>query len=249
MTTTLSASNPIITYSDNWNFNETDGTMVTTIAGSTANVTFDGTSVQVFGTLPAQVQDPASSYSLDGAPPVLFYATRFEGYEVEKFILYQSNLGLARGNHSLVITSLSDGPDFVLDSMVFSSNLTVPSTSFTVSTEVPSSSSSSPPLSSEDSGPNVGAIVGGMVVGGSILVGALVAFLLVRRRRLQRTNHFRTVIQPFLAEYSTVSSLNHVQDNDTLGVGTRLTPSAPSMVMTAHSSPPPSYHTNLVGRT
>ncbi|GAV98956.1 hypothetical protein LENED_000379 [Lentinula edodes] len=146
MTTTLSASNPIITYSDNWNFNETDGTMVTTTAGSTANVTFD-----VFGTLPAQVQDPASSYSLDDAPPVLFYATRFEGDEVEKFSLYQSNLGLARGNHSLVITSLTDGPDFVLDSMVFSSNFIVPSTSFTASTEIPSSSSS-PPLSSGGSG-------------------------------------------------------------------------------------------------
>ncbi|KAJ3927952.1 MAG: hypothetical protein NXY57DRAFT_978089 [Lentinula lateritia] len=249
MTTTLSASNPIITYSDNWNFNETDGTMVTTIAGSTANVTFDGTSVQVFGTLPVQVQDPASSYSLDGAPPVLFDATRFEGYEVQKFILYQSNLGLARGNHSLVITSLSDGPDFVLDSMVFSSNLTVPSTSFTASSEIPSSSSSSPPLSSGGGGPNVSAIADGIVVGASILVGALAAFLLVRRRRLQRAKHFRTVIQPFLAEYSTVSSLNHAQNNDTLGVGTRLTPSAPSMVMTAHSGPPPSYHTNLVGRT
>ncbi|KAJ3909887.1 hypothetical protein F5879DRAFT_984329 [Lentinula edodes] len=247
MTTTLSASNPVITYSDNWNFNETDGTMVTTTAGSTANVTFDGTSIQVFGTLPAQVQDPASSYSLDDAPPVLFYATRFEGDEVEKFSLYQSNLGLARGNHSLVITSLTDGPDFVLDSMVFSSNFTVPSTSFTVSTEVPSSSSSSPPLSSGGSGPNVGAMVGGIV--GSILVGALAAFLLVRRRRLQRTNHFRTVIQPFLAEYN-VSSFYHAQNNDTLGlVVTRLTPSAPSMVMTVHSGPPPSYHTNLASGT
>ncbi|KAH7876334.1 uncharacterized protein C8R40DRAFT_1169449 [Lentinula edodes] len=248
MTTTLSASNPIITYSDNWNFNETDGTMVTTTAGSTANVTFDGTSIQVFGTLPAQVQDPASSYSLDDAPPVLFYATRFEGDEVEKFSLYQSNLGLARGNHSLVITSLTDGPDFVLDSMVFSSNFIVPSTSFTASTEIPSSSSS-PPLSSGGSGSDVGAVVGGIVVGALILVGALAAFLVVRRRRWQRGNHLRAVIQPFLAEYN-VSSFYHAQNNDTLGlVVTRLTPSAPSMVMTVHSGPPPSYHTNLASGT
>ncbi|KAJ3882968.1 hypothetical protein F5051DRAFT_435618 [Lentinula edodes] len=252
--TTVSASSPMITYSQHWSLN--NGSMATNNAGATANVTFNGTFVQVFGTIPALKHDtpePASSYILDDTSPIQFNAARFgETDEVSNFAFYQSNLDLASGNHSLVITSLTNGADFILDSIVFSSNPTATSpTNASESLNPPSSSllssSSSPlslpPLLSEGRS-NVGIIVGCIVVGALILVGVIVTCFLLLVRRRRRTNHFRTTLQPFLVERN-LSSSSHAIKNDTFGVVTHLpSPSTPSVIITLHSGPPPSYYTN-----
>ncbi|KAJ3854227.1 hypothetical protein EV368DRAFT_80807 [Lentinula lateritia] len=201
MSTTLSASNSMISYSHHWNSN--NGSMVTSNAGATANVTFKGTFVQVFGTIPAlkhNTPEPASSYILDGTSPIQFNATRFKGTnEVSNFAFYQSNLDLASGNHSLVITSLTNGADFILDSIVFSSNLTA--TSPTTASEFPNTPSSSSSGSTQGGGtskPNVGGIVGG-TISALVVLAALIAFFLVHRRRKQRTAK-RQEVTPFVPE-------------------------------------------------
>ncbi|KAH7876335.1 uncharacterized protein C8R40DRAFT_1169450 [Lentinula edodes] len=217
MSTTLSASSSMITYSHHWSLN--NGSMATNNAGATANVTFNGTFVQVFGTIPAlkhKTPEPASSYILDDTSPIQFNAARFgETNEVSNFAFYQSNLDLASGKHSLVITSLTNGADFILDSIVFSSNLTA--TSPTIASETPNPPSSSSSSSSGSSGgtskPNVGGIVGG-TISALVVLAALIAFFLVHRRRKQRTAKRREVT-PFVPEHNGSPSIapNYSQDS------------------------------------
>ncbi|KAJ3869464.1 hypothetical protein EV359DRAFT_76724 [Lentinula novae-zelandiae] len=206
MSTTLSASSSMITYSHHWS--SSNGSMGTNNVGATANVTFNGTFVQVFGTIPALKRNtpgPSSSYMLDDAPLIQFNAARFmESDEVNNFAFYQSSLDLASGNHSLVITSLTNGADFILDSIVFSSDLTATSP---IASETPKPSSSSSSTSSsgstqrvsgDPSKPNVGGIVGG-IISALVVLAALIAFFLVHRRRKQRAAKRREVT-PFVPE-------------------------------------------------
>lgn len=121
-----------------------------------------------------------------------------ESDEVNNFAFYQSSLDLASGNHSLVITSLTNGADFILDSIVFSSDLTATSP---IASETPKPSSSSSSTSSsgstqrvsgDPSKANVGGIVGG-TISALVVLAALIAFFLVHRRRKQRTAKRREV--------------------------------------------------------
>ncbi|KAJ4001770.1 hypothetical protein F5050DRAFT_1133363 [Lentinula boryana] len=201
MYTTISASDPLIKYSQHWNPTKSDGFMVTNNAGASANLTFTGISVQVFGTLPAHSHNtiqPISSYSLDGGPPVVFDASIFvEPSEVDNFAFYQSNPGPASETHFLVIKSIKDNANLILDSIIVTSgagsssvSLVSPSNTITPLPPSTSTSSSSSPSGSTLIGStskiNVGGIVGGIIAALVVLAG-LVALFLVRRRRNQRT--------------------------------------------------------------
>ncbi|KAJ4478268.1 hypothetical protein J3R30DRAFT_3702998 [Lentinula aciculospora] len=210
MSSTIPALSSMINYSHHWN--TMNGTKVTNNAGATANLTFEGTFVQVFGTIPAVVngvKEPVSSYSLDGAAPVQFNAGNFGlPSNADNHNFYQSNPGLAKGNHSLIITSETDGANFILSSIVISSNPVGVDPSPVSSSQSPPIPSSSEAPNSSTSGssqqspgptfkPNIGAIVGG-IIAALVVLFALVAFLLVRRRKRQRSTQRQAT--PFNAE-------------------------------------------------
>ncbi|KAJ3989642.1 hypothetical protein F5890DRAFT_1484874 [Lentinula detonsa] len=196
-TTTIHASSPLIKYSQHWSLNKSDGSMATNNVGASANLTFTGSSVRVFGTLPANNQQtiqPMSSYSLDGGLPVVFDASNFgEPSKVDNFAFYQSDPGLTNENHSLVITSIKDNANLILDNIIVisgagSSSVPPVFPSITI-TPLPPSTPSSPSPSASTIGStskiNVGGIVGG-IIAALVMLAGLVAFFLVRRRRNQR---------------------------------------------------------------
>ncbi|KAJ3835225.1 hypothetical protein F5878DRAFT_664072 [Lentinula raphanica] len=246
MTTTILASSPQITYSSNWKRNNSDGGMFTNVAGETANLTFQGSFIQVFGTLPATTIGtilPTSSYTLDDGTPAVFDAAEFEDeLEADNAIFYHSDPTLSNGIHSLSIQLENNDAQLYITNMVISSPLIEQM------------------ASSTHNSAGVGVIVGATVGSLALLVG-LVTFFLVRRRRKNRNaQHLRNIraIQPFVSEFlvpprrtkkngtpnfdlESVRSLSvsasnfgeHRQSDGTLFTS-----------MTSQIGPPPSYTTN-----
>jgi len=213
MTTTLSASDPRITYSppNAWVLNS-DGSANTFQADAAANLQFDGALIEVFGTIPSKSSKhpaPVSFYTLDDGTPIEYNAAPFTGSKnVPNQQFYRLNPPNGNGTHSLSI-SLQSGEQLILSSIVFStlpeSNPTsVPSSPTSgfpssIPSTSPISPSPSPSSTSEAlSRADVGGIVGGIMTAVSILA-AFVALYLVRRRRKQRAAKRRTVT-PFVAE-------------------------------------------------
>ncbi|KAE9383856.1 hypothetical protein BT96DRAFT_982424 [Gymnopus androsaceus JB14] len=202
MSTTIFASDPSITYSPQsaWSPNS-DGTMTTNNIGASAQLTFNGEFVEVFGTIPPtskrDTTRPVSNYTLDHATSVVFNTSDFTNNQpITNHVFYQSP-GLANGSHSLVITAIATDhqADFVLASIVYDSNFSlsnpIPSSSESIPESTPTSfpSSSQPAVSAVGTPAHktpVGAIVGG-VIAGLVLLAAVIAFLVIRRRRKQRT--------------------------------------------------------------
>jgi len=210
MSTTILASNPSITYSPQnaWT-SSGNGTMTTNNFGASAQLTFNGAFVQVFGTLPPAHHDhPVSNYTVDGTISVVFNTSDFTNNQpITDHVFYQSP-GLASGNHSLVITAIAadNQADFVLASIVYDSNFSfsnpIPSSSDSIPEFTPTSfpSSSQPTVSAVGTPAHktpVGAIVGG-VIAALVLLAAVIAFLVIRRRRKQRTAIHRAPT-PFVA--------------------------------------------------
>ncbi|KAJ3835224.1 hypothetical protein F5878DRAFT_628567 [Lentinula raphanica] len=212
MSSTIPAHSSQITYpyADHWKHNDTDGTMYTTHAGDTANLTFTGSSIQVYGTLPANINgtiQPVSSFTLDDGSTVMFDAAKF-GTQVEtsNAIFYQSDLNLSNGSHSLSIRSEKDKAYFILASIVIFSGANpltgpplvspVPLHSSTAAT--PSSSSSSLSSSSNGIKTNVGGVAGGIIAALAMIAGVF-AFILLRRRRNRRIAKSRN-LTPYIAE-------------------------------------------------
>jgi hypothetical protein len=204
MSTTILANNPTITYAPPgvWSSNS-DGTMSTSSDGATAEFGFNGVSVQIFGSVRAGGHQPppvtSSSYSLDGEPP---FNVSLHPSAVN-YSFYESPLNLEKGNHSLMITSLSTKGKFILASIVFipngsepnpvlSSSLVDPGPPSTFPPTLPPSSSASPVsgLPSE-SKINVGGVVGG-VMAALVTLAILAAYFIFfrgRRRNKKATTH------------------------------------------------------------
>ncbi|KAJ3971505.1 hypothetical protein EV361DRAFT_949649 [Lentinula raphanica] len=205
MTTTILASSPQITYSSNWKPNNSDGGMFTNIAGENANLTFEGTFIQVFGTLPAIINgtiEPTSSYTLDDGTPVVFNAAQLEShFEADNVIFYQSDPTLLNGTHSLSIQLENNDAQLYISNMVISSLLIEQSASSTISRSVSESAtpkpsftdSSHPTQSTHNSTPGVGAIVGATVGSLALLVGLITFFLVRRRRQKRNAQHLRNI--------------------------------------------------------
>jgi hypothetical protein len=214
MSMTILASDPSITYAPQsaWKLGN-NGTMTTTDSGATAEFTFNGVSVKVLGTIPSVKHEdtlPVSSYTLDDAKPVVFNATDFSyGQSLADFVFYQSVPGLSSGGHRLVITAVENQADFILGSIVYVTNF--PSSTSTNPEETPTSSflpsQTSTAVSSPAPKAPVGGIVAGVVVGLGVLA-ALVAFLVIRRKRKQRTVKLHRVVTPFIASRNGTRDLN-----------------------------------------
>lgn len=179
LTVLVDDSDSRIVYSDSWEkFQSRPFTMdqtehTTRSLGSTANFTFQGSYIAVYGTLLPRMA--RSTYTLDGGAPAVYDAPSSKT-TVTAQRLFEQNI--VDGEHTLVIKSVSEG-GFSLDYITYK-----PSLSGVVSSLAPSSTivpSSFPSTSNTDKTP---AIVGGVV--GSIvglLTIVLVALFLRKRRR------------------------------------------------------------------
>ncbi|KAJ3789462.1 hypothetical protein GGU10DRAFT_372117 [Lentinula aff. detonsa] len=136
-----------------------------------------------------------SSDSLDSGSPVVVNASNFgERSEIDNFVFDLSDPHWKSGNHLLVITSIQQSAEFIISNKVVLAGADFPSSSL-------SSSPSDKPqlLVSSTSKIIIGAIFGGILTVLALLAG-LLACLLVRRRRKQKTAHYRATIQPFVIE-------------------------------------------------
>ncbi|KAE9397157.1 hypothetical protein BT96DRAFT_87831 [Gymnopus androsaceus JB14] len=198
MSTTILASDPSITYSpQNAWAPSGNGTMTTNNVGASAQLTFNGAFVQVFGTIPPisgnETTCPVSIYTLDHATSVVFNTSDFANIRlITNHIFYQSSLGLTSGNHSLVITAITtdNQADFILGTIVYSNvsvSTSVPSLSDSIPEPTPTSfPSSQTALSAVDTPAHapVGAIVGGVIAALVVLVVAFMFYRLYRRRKM-----------------------------------------------------------------
>ncbi|KAF9461385.1 hypothetical protein BDZ94DRAFT_1323387 [Collybia nuda] len=93
-------------------------------AGSRLSIIFEGTSIGVYGTI--TLSEAISQYSIDNASPLIFQAPSRSSTEYGK-LFYQSPI-LSDGEHTLVVTSLSDNT-FYLDFLTIAVEETSPSAS------------------------------------------------------------------------------------------------------------------------
>ncbi|KDR69934.1 hypothetical protein GALMADRAFT_230300 [Galerina marginata CBS 339.88] len=120
--------------------------------GSTAKLTFDGTSVAVFGTISPKKSDsiaPISSYSIDGAAPVEFKAAQTPDTQYSQQFFQSPTL--PAGQHTLIITNkLHSDPTF-LDFFLVDGNTIAPTPPPPQPTSASSSTTSSGASSSSSS--------------------------------------------------------------------------------------------------
>ncbi|KIJ91276.1 hypothetical protein K443DRAFT_686168 [Laccaria amethystina LaAM-08-1] len=96
--------------------NEFDSTTTwTSLRGATAQVSFNGTSIGVYGTIVQKglLQDPISSYTVDSNTPVVFTG-KSQATIQYKQLFFQSPT-LSAGTHTLTITNNVDGDQLFLD--------------------------------------------------------------------------------------------------------------------------------------
>ncbi|EIW72237.1 hypothetical protein TREMEDRAFT_58395 [Tremella mesenterica DSM 1558] len=162
---------------------------LTNIAGSTMSFTFNGTSCQIFGGL--NHDHGRYSVSLDGGTEEMYNGNWFE--LLTKIPLYTVN-GLDQGIHTIIMTNHGNGStkDFDVDYAVVNST-TLQMDSFypssiltsTISSSIPSESTSSLAETSHHSTSPLAIVVGGAAgtVVGLTLIAVLVWYLLRLRKR------------------------------------------------------------------
>ncbi|KAF8956227.1 hypothetical protein BDZ97DRAFT_1925699 [Flammula alnicola] len=155
----LDDRDPSIVYSPGWaqagsslEYNST--TSWTAVAGSTAKVPFRGTSVGVYGTIPAGTVAsvaPVSAYSIDGGAPILFRAA--QGATAQYHRLFFQSPVLPDGQHQLTVAHpiLSDPLflDFLMIVQTSDASISLSATSSTTSstTSTTTSTTSAAPSS------------------------------------------------------------------------------------------------------
>ncbi|KAF8963489.1 hypothetical protein BDZ97DRAFT_1919736 [Flammula alnicola] len=197
---------PLISYSGTWEDGGVDNeynktTTWTNWSGSTAKITFSGTSISVWGTI--AVADlgvaPHSSYSVDDGPAMLYEANQSSTAQYRQQFFQSGNLSPT--NHTLLLTTLVEGAYFYLDYALItpadtsaalngssSSSSLLPSSSPSITTTTrPATSTtplqSQPVSSSSEAGIPVGAIVGGSLGGLALIMFTIIAFLLLKRKK------------------------------------------------------------------
>jgi len=184
--------------------------MTTNNAGASAQLTFNGVLVQVFGTIPSAkhgTTPPISNYTVDGTISVVFNSSSFSSNQSTPNHVFYESPSLASGGHSLFMTVVNNQADFILNSIVYYSEISISNPIPSPSESTPGYTATSSPSSTQTASvsavrtsaakPPVGAIVGG-IIAALVLLAALVAFLVIRRRRKQRTAIHRAPT-PFIA--------------------------------------------------
>ncbi|KIK54202.1 hypothetical protein GYMLUDRAFT_249801 [Collybiopsis luxurians FD-317 M1] len=161
---------------------------------TTATFSFEGLSVQVFGTVGIN-GDPTSSYQLDDLPPFLFTfnaSTPAARESINYRVQFYTSPQLEPGFHTLVISSLGEGSgqmflDYILYNPITSAqtrSINLPSSTFSET-----STTVTPHCTSTIS---AGAFAGG-VVGGTTLGLILGIILLFFQRRKKSDSHYTTI--------------------------------------------------------
>lgn len=182
--------------------------------------------MKVFGIIPEVINGPypASTYTVDGAAPVVFHATNLQLSMQSMPQVFFHSQDLTNGSHSLVITTLNEQGHFALDSIVFDSEIetsvighmpsatsvsehTPSGTSVSSATSVPSSTPSASAGSTTGPVTPVAAIV--VSIFAALLILTVGAFLLYRRYRrnkvsLYKNNPDSTLVSPYVYESSEV---------------------------------------------
>ncbi|KAF8998482.1 hypothetical protein BDZ89DRAFT_1083191 [Hymenopellis radicata] len=222
-------------------------------AGATATFVFNGTFVQVYGTIPAAGTsgdpDPVSTFSIDAGSSATFAPTPGRD-DVFQQVMFQS-ADLQAAEHTLVINSTIDLSWFWLDYIVYTpleeedvSRSLSPSSSASA-TRTATSTSTVAVSSSKSSAPP--AIIGGTLGGLAALVvlGCLIGFLCYRSRRLKRRStlaheHSRGAPTPFMLESAYVPPPKSLSAYHTITL-----PSESGIAATGEYQNPPSYQATV----
>ncbi|KAJ4001769.1 hypothetical protein F5050DRAFT_1802859 [Lentinula boryana] len=227
-TTTIPASSPFIKYSQHWNPNKTDGSMITDETGVSANLISTG---------------------LDSGSPAVFDASNFgERSEIDNFVFYQSDPHVTSGDHLLGQVL----PRFSLNPQTLSASV------FPTSSLSSSPSDKPQPLVSNTSKINIGVIFGGIFTVLALLAGLLACWLLHRRRKQKTAHYRATIQPFVVESYRPAvrsPRQKRPQKSSTPKPAQLSSTSAPteapqpqpdmsSIPMTVRFGPPPSYTTN-----
>ncbi|KJA18639.1 hypothetical protein HYPSUDRAFT_79059 [Hypholoma sublateritium FD-334 SS-4] len=174
MTTALDDRDPSIIYQGGWlqggtPFNFDGTTTWINHTGPTVSMTFTGTRIAVFGTVPPAGSGPApgSMYSIDGGPKTAFQATQKAGAQYQN-LFFQSGILDVAVAHTLGIEHSINHTPFILDFFDITtaaaaalpvtseqpsttSNLSVPGEKITTSGAIVASTASSMVISTESS--------------------------------------------------------------------------------------------------
>ncbi|KDR67432.1 hypothetical protein GALMADRAFT_147205 [Galerina marginata CBS 339.88] len=207
---------PVVVYKPNWNRggNASDYLSTSTsthVPGSTANLSFSGTGVSVWGTVqvlnPNEPSNVLLSFSVDDGPPMTHNIAELPVFQFQQNV-FQSD-SLAPSTHTLVVT-LENRASFFLDYF-----LVIPLDSTSSTTLAATTSPSAPPTTSEPSlshpsptmsavadanfhskGVPIDTIVGGTLGGFALLCIAILAVWLGYQRGKSKGNDNR-LPQPF----------------------------------------------------
>ncbi|PVF92551.1 hypothetical protein CPB86DRAFT_819533 [Serendipita vermifera] len=190
----------LIVYSGNWTRRTIDEEYLTSshqpiTVGSNATFRFNGTSIQVYGTIEDGVSQ-ALEFTLDASKNTTL-PSPLNSSLPRHSILYQAR-DLLSGQHQLTITYLNTSSSVYLDYWVYNA-----STGEATDSQEPDVAHS-PDKGSTSNKRRIGAIIGG-VVGGILfllLLAAIILFLVYRRR--QQTQPTHAVSEPFTIEPSPV---------------------------------------------
>ncbi|KAF7376853.1 hypothetical protein MSAN_00102800 [Mycena sanguinolenta] len=183
-------TDPSLSFSSGWR-SLVDGAKVTNEYGSQVTLSFQGTSVMSFGTIPNGVPQNKTwaTYTIDGGQPVNFTLNGLASPQstTEYFAPLFTTPAVPSANHSLVITYGGDDQHTPLTVQGFyvTNTSTVAESSSPESSSTPSPSA--PPASSSTKHTSSGAVTGG-VVGGIVFLALLaaLAFFYSKRRRQRR---------------------------------------------------------------
>lgn len=136
---------------------------------------------------------PSVSYSIDGGSPTIYRADVIPPGQFQTRQLFYNSPILPAGRHSLVITTLNETADFVLDFLVYTPvmNASTTATGSMASATLEASSGAVTPsqmprstsvLSTSRGHGATAAIAGGVAAGMAVLSACLIAFLCLLRR-------------------------------------------------------------------
>ncbi|KIK56835.1 hypothetical protein GYMLUDRAFT_247384 [Collybiopsis luxurians FD-317 M1] len=160
---------------------------------TTATFSFEGPSVQVFGTVGIN-GDPTSSYQLDDLPPFLFNfnaSTLATRESINYRVQFYASPQLEPGNHTLVISSLGEGAqqmflDYILYNPITSAqtrSINLPSSTF---------SETSPTVTPQCTSIISARALAGSIAGSTALGLILGIILLFFQRRKKSDSHYTT---------------------------------------------------------
>ncbi|KAJ7445165.1 hypothetical protein B0H11DRAFT_1746937 [Mycena galericulata] len=197
---------PTITYSAGWTADPDGGTM-TQVRNANVSLAFYGTSVSLFGNVPAQTAHNASfaTYTLDGGLPVNFTLAglRADGPTYYDVLILQTPV-LPNGPHTLVITHGGDNSTTPLPvDQFFVANTTLAASPSASESPPAHTASPSSTFATEKSSPPIGAIVGGTIAGLVLLAGLVLGAVLWRRARARR--RVGQGMQPPVAPYAVLT--------------------------------------------